>query len=139
MTASVARSVAVALVDAVNRGSVDDVLALLSSDAVYWNNVTHTDAARDALATQLRIDFELFGDFRYADVHVNVTDEGFMLRMQAQVQARNGKSAAFPVCVVGRIEEGLIVRLEDWADPTPVVRLLGAGNRRPDRQNVGLL
>ena len=100
--------------------------ALFAPDAVFWTNISQTEIDLETRLAGIALEFEIFDAFAFEEMRVNAFAQGFVLRAQARGSVRGGERFDFPLCVVANARDGLLVRFEEYVDPTPVLPILAA-------------
>lgn len=117
--------------DAVARGDLETVRSCYAPNAVIWTATSPTERTPEENLAVLRWVKENVRDFRYEDVRCQPTPTGFVEQHTTCGIGPSGKEVRFPACVVARVEDGRITRLEEYFD-TALVReaLAPAPSRR---------
>ena len=113
------------LVGAIEDGDVAALRSLYASDVVVWANFD--DRARDVEDSMAVIEWLLGAttDRRY-EVHRRIEIEGGVLQQHVlHATTTSGKTFSMPACLVIRIADGLITRIDEYLDPKPVTAALG--------------
>src|SRR4051794_39014833 len=112
------------LVDLLERGDPDALVERLAPGAVLWHNSDHRDM--DAVAGVQAITglHALVDDLRVDVVARAELPDGFVLRyvLRGEVKAAATPFAAHQ-CVVVRVVDGLITRIDEYVDPTMLAQL----------------
>ena len=107
--------------DAVARGDLDEVRRCYAPNAVIWTAQDPVERTPEENLVVPRWVKDNIRDFRYEDVRCQVTPTGFVEQHTTCGTAPNGKEMRFPACLVVRVEDGRITRLEEYFD-TALVR-----------------
>jgi ketosteroid isomerase-like protein len=75
---------------------------------------------------RIALEFRLFETFAFEDTRVDDFGTGFLVRARARGSLAGDKRFEFPICIVGDVANGAIVRLEEYFDPSAVAPILGA-------------
>ena len=110
-------SVADDLFAAIEKGDVDAVRSIYAPDAVIWHNFDNVEQTPDENLRTLTWMTANVGDLRYEDVRRQVTDEGYVQQHTFCGKARNGEVVRAPCCLIVRVKDGRITRLEEYLDP----------------------
>ena len=107
---------------AIEAGDVDAVRGLYHPDVVIWHNYDGLDRREtgDSREDNLKVLAGL--PTRIAGAHYDVwyreaTQTGFVQQHVLRGTMPNGKPIELPACIVCRVEEGLITRLDEYFDP----------------------
>jgi len=104
------------LFTAIEAGRVDLVRELYAADAVIWHNHDGVEqSAEENLRTLSWIVDNLTG-VRYTQIRRSVTDTGFVQQHVLHATNRAGAQIEVPACMVVRVEDGQITRLEEYLD-----------------------
>ncbi len=101
---------------AIERGDLEAVQAIYAPDAVIWHN---TDNIAGSVADNLKTlaDFIKFvPERRYTDQRLDVFDGGFTEQHLLKGKLRSGKEVSLAACIVCRVENGRITRLDEYFD-----------------------
>jgi uncharacterized protein len=113
---SEALDVADRLFTAIEAGRVDLVRELYATDAVIWHNHDGVEqSAEENLRTLSWIVDNLTG-VRYTEVRRSVIDTGFVQQHVLRATNRAGAQVQVPACMVVRLENGRITRIEEYLD-----------------------
>ena len=113
-------------VNAVEKQELDSVRALFHPDAVFWTNIGLSDTDLETRLARIALEFEIFDEFAFEERRVDSFADGFVLRTVVRGSLHGGERFDFPVCVVVEARDGLLVRFEEYLDPTPVLPILAA-------------
>lgn len=107
--------------DAIEQGDIAAMQACFTPDAEIWHNtdeviVTPADTAKTLSGMVARI-----SNRRYADRQVAVFPGGFVQQHVLQGnRTHDGVAVRLPCCIVCRVENGLITRLDEYFDSAHV-------------------
>jgi len=104
------------LFDAIEQGDLPAVEACYSPDMVIWFNVTGQESNRDDNLAALLKGGEVHRRRTYNDRIISTFDDGFVAQYTLNVVGLNGAKVALNACLVGRVRDGLIVRLDEYLD-----------------------
>lgn len=110
------RALAERLFGAVAGGDVEAVRQCYSADLVLRNHAFGTDIDRDGIVAVVRQLAEAVPDLAYDDVVCSPTPTGFVQQHVLRGTARSGRAFAVPVCCVATVVDGVVVRLDEYAD-----------------------
>ncbi len=115
-------------ITATGAGDLEAVAAMYAPDAVIWINATGTEmAAADGVAVLASL-HRRAAAVRYEVLEVIPTARGYVQRhvLHVTVPARDGHPAqdlAVPACLVVRVQDGLITRLDEYLDSGQIAPL----------------
>ena len=109
-------------------GSWDESLSCFSSDATVIQQIGKSakEITAQALIDELKFgSLSALGNPRYLDRRVQVIGQhGFVEQHITQLTIK-GQTIEMPVCIVAQVnEENLITRLEEYLNPSPIIRAL---------------
>ncbi|NIJ41119.1 ketosteroid isomerase-like protein [Parvibaculum indicum] len=87
-----------------------------ADDAEIWHN---TDGIVQSKADNLGVldgFFAAVTERRYADARLDVFEDGFVQQHRLLGNLPNGRTLDWPACIVCRVREGKIVRLDEYFD-----------------------
>lgn len=109
--------------------AVPDVAALRSlvdPDARFWINIGPADySAADRFAL-LDVERSHLRALAFEDVRVNPTTAGFVAQLTTVATTTAGVELRIPVCLVVTVADGIIVRVDEYADSTAAAPLIDA-------------
>ncbi|MEN3273622.1 MAG: hypothetical protein V7636_2383 [Actinomycetota bacterium] len=117
-------SVADDLFAAIEKGDIDGVRALYSSDAVIWHN---NDGVEQAPAQNLQVlqwVVDNLADRAYEDVRRHEYDGGFVQQHVLRF-TKDGERREIPACIVATVADGRITRIDEYLDSAHVARITG--------------
>lgn len=104
------------LFDGLASGDLDQSRAALAPDARVWHGFDGIAHDRDAILASFASLITAFSERRFEDIRRQPTPTGFVQQHVMAVKTADGRALAWPVCVVVRIEAGVIVRLDEYLD-----------------------
>jgi ketosteroid isomerase-like protein len=110
------RRVCNALFDALEAADVDAVDRIYAPDMVMWFNVSNTEISREENLRAIREGAGLHRRRTYDDRQIHTFHDGFLAQYTCRVVAHNGRKVALSACLVGKVHDGLIVRLDEYID-----------------------
>jgi ketosteroid isomerase-like protein len=90
--------------------------AALAPDARLWHSFDGIAHDREATLANFASVIAAFPERRFDDIRRQPTPTGFVQQHVMAVKTAEGRALAWPVCVVVRIEAGVIVRLDEYID-----------------------
>jgi ketosteroid isomerase-like protein len=113
------------LVHGIEVGDLDSVRALYAPGSVVW---TCFDEQERDVPGSMRVLEWLVGatSERHYEVTRRIEIEGGVLQQHVlHATALSGKKFSMAACLVIRIEDGLITRIDEYLDPKPVIAAIG--------------
>ena len=104
------------LFNGVASGDLDQSRAALAPDVRVWHGFDGIAHDRDAIMASFANLVSTFPERRFEDIRRQPTPTGFVQQHVMVVRTADGRALAWPVCVVVRIEAGVIVRLDEYID-----------------------
>jgi ketosteroid isomerase-like protein len=98
------------------QGDLDESRAALAPDARVWHSFDGIAHDRDAILASFADIIAAFPERRFGDIRRQPTPTGYVQQHVMAVKTADGRAMAWPVCVVVRIEAGMIVRLDEYID-----------------------
>lgn len=102
--------------DAIEKGDIDTVGAIYAPDAVIWHNT-------DGLASTREENLKVLTNFikgvptrKYLDRRLDAFADGFVQQHVLKGKLANGKELVLPACIVCKVKDGLITRLDEYFD-----------------------
>ena len=111
--------------NAVEKRDLNEMRALFAPDAVFWTNISQTEIDLETRLAGIALEFEIFDAFAFEEMRIDAFPGGFLLRARARGSVQ-GEGFDFPLCVVAEVRDGLLVRFEEYVDPTPVLPIAAA-------------
>jgi ketosteroid isomerase-like protein len=118
--------VAARLFAAIEAGDIDAVRDVYAHDAVIWHNTDGVEQTPEDNLRVLRWMARSVTGRRYEEVRRSATDDGFVQQHVLRGTGPNGKPFEMPACIVCRVVDGRITRLEEYLDSAHVAKLLEA-------------
>ena len=116
--------VARGLIERIEAGDVEGAADFYAEDVVTWRNIDGRELAKPQV---LRILGFLAGleDLAYEDVRIQETGSGFVQQHVLSCQSPLGEPVRAAACLVGSVESGRLVRLDEYLDSAAMAPLLG--------------
>lgn len=114
---------------ALEDGDIEAVRNIYHPDVVIWHNVDGLDRRdtgqnrEESLAT-LEMLIKVVKDWKYDVWFREKTESGFVQHHVLRGILPNGEAFAMPVCLVCRIEDGLITRIDEHLDSAMAAQLM---------------
>ena len=120
MSTSESLEVAEKFFAAIPRGDLEAVRALYAPAAEIWHN--HDGVTQDVAANLRVLDWVVrnVSGLRYEEVRRQATPTGFVQQHVLRGAAPNGKPLEIPACIVCRVENGRITRLNEYLDSAQI-------------------
>ena len=101
--------------DAYEAKRADVLDEIYSDDCIIWHNVFGKDTTRDDNLDAMRKDV---GQRRrtYNDRIVNTFNDGFVIQYSLNGVMHSGHRGSMPICIVGRVRDGKITRIDEYMD-----------------------
>ena len=109
------RELCEAFFDAYEHKRADVLDRLYSDDCIIWHNVFGKDTTRDENLEAMRNDR---GQRRrtYNDRIINTFADGFVIQYSLNGVQHDGHRGSMPICIVGRVHDGRITRIDEYMD-----------------------
>lgn len=101
---------------AIERGDIEAVAGCYQPELVVWHSPSGHEQTRDenlALLTRLS---ERCSDWRYEEVRREIFADGFVQQHVLRLRNARGVPVEVPVCIVVRVREGAITRIDEYLD-----------------------
>jgi ketosteroid isomerase-like protein len=110
---------------AIERADIEGVRAIYAPDARIWHN--HDGVTQDVAANLRVLTWVVrnISELRYEDVRRFATAQGFVQQHVLRGRAPNGKPVEVAACIVCRVENGRITRLDEYLDSAQIAVLAG--------------
>ncbi|WP_052223477.1 nuclear transport factor 2 family protein [Novosphingobium malaysiense] len=113
--------------EALAAGDLAKVRACCTASARFWHSFDQTAHDLDAIEPQWQALACDFSEVRFADVRRQKTVSGYVQQHVMMVRRHDGRRIAWPACVVVRIKDGRISRLDEYIDRAGTFEILGEG------------
>jgi ketosteroid isomerase-like protein len=110
--------------DAVAHGDLDAVRECYAADAVIWQAHDQSTQTREQNLATLGWIKQNVRDFRYEDAHCQATPTGFVEQHMTCGVSPSGKEFRMTACIVVRMKDGRIARLDEYLDSGQLAALL---------------
>lgn len=101
---------------AIEAGDLDTVREVYAPHAQIWHNHDGVTQDREENLRTLAWVVANLTDRSYGDIKRSVTADGFVQQHVLRATNRAGRAVELPACIVVRIEDGRIVRLDEYLD-----------------------
>jgi ketosteroid isomerase-like protein len=112
--------------DGIAERDLEGMRAITAESAVFWTNVAQADVDRESRFVTIAAEFRVFETFRFEQTRIDDFGSGFVVRARACGSLPGGTRFEFPICIVGEVEGGCIVRFEEYFDPGAVAPIFAA-------------
>ena len=116
-------------VGAIERGDTDAVRACYPPDARIWHNNDGIEQTVDENMKVLGWMARTLPAREYVVSHLDALPDGFVQQHVLRATLPNGATWELPACVIVRVRDGQIVRLDEYLDSAHVARLTEALTR----------
>ena len=112
------------LIDAIVAGDVAAVEQLYGDDLVGWQNFTGRELNRRQMLKIVRVLGGDVKDLRYDDIRVTPTARGYVQQHVLRATAKDGRAVECAACLVVRVADGKIRRIDEYMDGAALAPLL---------------
>lgn len=109
---------------AIEAGDVDAARAMYAPDAEIWHNTDGVVQTPDDNLRTLGWMTANLGGIRYTEVQRSPTEDGFVQQHVLVATNRGGQRVEVPACIVVRLRDGRITRLDEYLDSASVAAML---------------
>lgn len=106
-------------------GDVKGVDALYHDEAIVWRNIDNRELVKKQMLRVIEFLANQVTDLRYEDVRVQATEEGFVQQHTLKCTAANGTPVEARACLVARVKDGRLIRLDEYLDSAAMAPLMG--------------
>ena len=114
-------------VGAIQEGDTDAVRACYAPDAKLWHNTDGIEQTVDQNMKVLDWFIRALPDRNYRVTRLEALPDGFMQQHVLEATLPDGTKWSMDACVVVRIENGAITRLDEYLDSAQAARLQAVG------------
>jgi ketosteroid isomerase-like protein len=115
--------VAERLFAAIMAGEVEAVRELYAPDVVIWHNFDQVEQTRDENLRTLAWVVKNVRDLRYQEIRRHAIEGGFVQQHVLRGVGPSGNTVEIPACIVCRVEDGKITRLDEYLDSAQTASL----------------
>ncbi|HVY86443.1 MAG TPA: nuclear transport factor 2 family protein [Caulobacterales bacterium] len=123
MTAAEILAFAERFVGAIQRGDVEATRACYAPDAKLWHNTDHIEQTVDQNMKVLEWFIHTLPDRYYRVLRREALPDGFMQQHVLEATLPDGTKWSMDACVVIRMKDGLITRLDEYLDSAQSAQL----------------
>jgi ketosteroid isomerase-like protein len=113
-------------VAAIQAGDAEAVRAFYAPDAKIWHNIDHIEQTVDQNLKSLAWFVRTLPDRTYRVQRIAPLPDGFLQQHVLEATLPNGERWAMDACVVVRVENGKITRLDEYLDSAKTAQLVAA-------------
>lgn len=113
-------------VAAIQAGDAEAVRAFYAPDAKIWHNIDHIEQTVDQNLKSLAWFVRTLPDRTYRVQRIAPLADGFLQQHVLEATLPNGERWAMDACVVVRVENGKITRLDEYLDSAKTAQLVAA-------------
>ncbi|ATC25312.1 nuclear transport factor 2 family protein [Caulobacter vibrioides] len=113
-------------VAAIQAGDAEAVRAFYAPDAKIWHNIDHIEQTVDQNLKSLAWFVRTLPDRTYRVQRIAPLPDGFVQQHVLEATLPNGERWAMDACVVVRVENGKITRLDEYLDSAKTAQLVAA-------------
>jgi uncharacterized protein len=113
-------------VGAIERGDVETVRACYAPDAKVWHNNDGIEQTVDENLRVLTWMVRTLPERRYRVIRLEALSDGFVQQHVLEASLPGGGTWSLDACVIVRVRDGLIARLDEYLDSGQVARLSAA-------------
>jgi len=116
MTAAEIDDLAGRLFAAIERGDIDAVARCYQPDVAVWHSPSGREQTREQNLALLSLLSRCCSDWRYEDVRREIFADGFVQQHVLRLRNARGVPVEIPVCIVVRLRDGAIARIDEYLD-----------------------
>ncbi|ATC32538.1 nuclear transport factor 2 family protein [Caulobacter vibrioides] len=113
-------------VAAIQAGDAEAVRAFYAPEAKIWHNIDHIEQTVDQNLKSLAWFVRTLPDRTYRVQRIAPLPDGFLQQHVLEATLPNGERWAMDACVVVRVEDGKITRLDEYLDSAKTAQLVAA-------------
>ena len=102
--------------DAYQDRRVDVLAELYADDCIVWHNVFGRETTRDQNLEAYPNSYAGQRRRTYNDRIINTFDDGFVIQYSLNGVQHNGHRGSLWICIVGRVRDGKITRIDEYMD-----------------------
>jgi ketosteroid isomerase-like protein len=112
-------------VGCIEKGDLEGVRKCYAPGATIWHNFDDVDQNVEENLKVLAWIVRKATDRRYEILRLEEIEGGYLQQHALHLTSQSGEKLVMHACLVVRLEEGRIRRLEEYVDPAPASRLQG--------------
>jgi ketosteroid isomerase-like protein len=109
---------------AIEAADIEAVREIYAPDAEIWHNTDGVVQTREDNARTLTWVTTNLQGMAYTDIRRSATDDGFVQQHTLVATNRAGQRVEVPACIVVRIADGHITRLDEYLDSASVTQIM---------------
>ena len=98
--------------------------SVLHDEFVMWYNFDPQDRTREEFIETLKSAHAMFDKQVNKDCRITLTDDGFVIQA-TMCGVLDGKEIAAPYCLIARIQDGKVIRGDEYFDTTQLTKRAG--------------
>ncbi len=122
-SAAEVEAVAARFFAAIEAGDVEAIRRIYAPDAVVWHNNDEVEQAVEQNLVVLRWVIDHVKGWHYEDVRRSTFEGGFVQQHVGKGVAPSGQPFSMPACIVGRVHDGRVTRIDEYLDSAAVAAL----------------
>ncbi len=112
-------------VGALEAGDLEALNRCFAPDAQIWHNFDQVDASPEQNAASVKFFFQNFTRRQYRQRKIVLLEEGALLQFVVSLEKADGRTFDWPGCVVFRMADGKIARLQEYVDLSSLAAAMG--------------
>ncbi|HEX2381199.1 MAG TPA: nuclear transport factor 2 family protein [Acidimicrobiales bacterium] len=133
MTEYEIRELCEAFFDAYESRRVDELDRLYAEDCIIWHNVFGRETTRDENLAALPDGYKGQRRRTYNDRNINTFHDGFVIQYTLNGVQHSGHCGALWICIVGKVRDGKITRIDEYMDSGKFAAWAGIAGRKARR------
>ena len=125
MTEGEIRELCETFFDAYQDRRTDILDRVLADDCIIWHNVFGRETTRDDNLAALPDGYKGQRRRTYNDRIINTFHDGFVIQYSLNGVQHNGHRGALWICIVGRVRDGKITRIDEYMDSSKFAAWMG--------------
>ena len=113
------------LVRAVTTGDLSLAGELYADDAVLWQNTTGRTSDKARALSTIQWLYNTVKELEYEDIRLQELPDGFVQQHRLKGNLANGATLAVDACMVVRVKDGKILRVDEYFDSAAFAVLRG--------------
>jgi ketosteroid isomerase-like protein len=108
----------------IEAGDVQGVDALYHDHAIVWRNIDNRELVKKQMLRVIEFLATQVTELRYDDVRVQATETGYVQQHTLRCIAPSGKPVEARACLVVTVEDGKVLRLDEYLDSAAMAPLV---------------
>ncbi len=126
MTEGEIRELCEAFFDAYQDRRVDILEKVLADDCIIWHNVFGRETTKRDNLDKYHDSYRGQRRRTYDDRIIDAFHDGFVIRYQLRGVMANGHAGSLWICIVGKVRDGQITRIDEYMDSSKFAEWAGA-------------